>query len=151
MSISNKSLPFILPETLIAPIRGDDKGEHRLQILAITAMRIAVALGIYKCATRMKADSGRVSIGIGAVFSAPGAGLFWGGKFLYKGAQEIKNGLVNRAIKRVGIGAATWVGGCLAIQFSQTTLSYNGYRWGLIELMNQRVSKDFEYRNYKGF
>jgi len=153
MIINNQLLPFVLPETLIAPIRGADKDKgHRLQITAIIAVRLAVALGIYKCATRMKADSGRVSFGFGAVLSAPGAGLFWGGKFLYKGAQEIKKGLADRAIKRVGFGAATWVGGCLAIQLSQTVTYRNyGYRWGALEVITQRISKDIEYRGWKGF
>lgn len=93
MIIKNQLLPFVLPETLIAPLRGADKDKgHRMQIAAITAIRLAVALGIYQCATKMKADSGRVSFGFGALLSAPGAGIYWGGKFLYKGAQEIKKG-----------------------------------------------------------
>lgn len=151
MIIKNQLLPFVLPETLIAPLRGADKDKgHRMQIAAITAIRLAVALGIYQCATKMKADSGRVSFGFGALLSAPGAGIYWGGKFLYKGAQEIKKGFADRAIKRVGFGAAAWVGGCLAIQLSQT-MSYNGYRWGALEVITHRLSKDIEYRGWKGF
>jgi len=151
MIIKNQLLPFVLPETLIAIVRGADKDSgHRMQIVAITAIRLAVALGIYQCATKMKADSGRVSFGFGALFSAPGAGIYWGGKFLYKGTQEIKKGFTDRAIKKVGFGVGTWVGGCLAIRLSQT-MSYNGYRWGALEVITYRLSKDIEYRGWKGF
>ncbi|WP_316356290.1 hypothetical protein [Candidatus Neptunichlamydia sp. REUL1] len=121
-----------------------------MQIMAITAIRLAVAFGIYQCAKKIKADSGRVSFGFGALLSAPGAGLYWGGKFLYKGAQEIKKGFSDRAIKKVGFGAAIWFWGCFVIQLSQT-MSYNGYRWGALEVITHRLSKDIEYRGWKGF
>ena len=45
MIIKNQLLPFVLTEIIIAPIRGADKDKgHRLQITAIIAIGLAVAL-----------------------------------------------------------------------------------------------------------
>ena len=98
----------------------------------------------------MKSDQLRTSALFGALLSAPAAGLFWSAKLLQNGARELKRGLIDHSFRKVGLGAGSWVLGCIATQASQT-LSYNGYRWGAIEMINHRLTKDIEYRGWKGY
>ncbi|MCB1109578.1 MAG: hypothetical protein KDK64_01230 [Chlamydiia bacterium] len=148
--IRNQLLPFICPEPVIGPFRGADRTyDHKMQIAAMTAIRLALVIGIYKCA--QKADPGRVSAVFGGLFSAPAAGMYWGAKALYKGAQGFKQAVTERNYKHAFWGSGYWVGGCLLLQISQT-ISYKGWRWGAVELVvNKHLTKDIEYRGWNGY
>jgi hypothetical protein len=147
-----QGLPWLVPEPLIGHFRGADKDKgQRMQITVISVIRLAVALGIGKCVSKMKADPTRVSMTFGGLLSAPGAGLYWGGRLLQRSVQDIRKGFADRAFGTASLGAAKWVGGCFLIQVTQTDMQYNGYRWGALEILNQRLSKDIEYRGVEGY
>ena len=149
--LHNQKLPFICPDPLIGPLRGADKThDNKMKIAAVTVIRLALAFGIFKAAEKMKSDHLRTSALFGGLLSAPAAGFFWSAKLLQNGAREFKRGLIDHSLRKVGLGAGSWVLGCIAAQTSQT-LSYNGYRWGAVEVINHRLTKDIEYRGWKGY
>ena len=143
-------LPLVIPETVVGPIRGDDNGEHHLKLTASSAIRIALAVGIYKIAGRLKADPNRVAGVFGVLVSAPAAGLYWGSKLICDGAREIKKGFIDRSLSSIGKGSSYWVGGCMCIAGSQYA-NVNGWRWGVAEVLNHRLSGELDFRVMKGF
>lgn len=151
VSVHKGVVSLVVPNYILGPVTGCDKtNDNRFNMLSVSAIRIAIALGIYKVVDKYKADPKRVSVLGGGLLSAPAAGVYWSGKMLQMGASELKKAFLDRNPKSFFWGSSYWVGGCIVGQIALAP-NYNGYRWGAVEYLMHPLCKDESYMGWKGF
>lgn len=152
----NQFLPYFVPESIVGPIRGGDvDGAHRMNIAAVSIIRMTVAYGMFKVIQKYKADSYQVTKAVAGVVSAPAAGVYWSARALQRGLEEMKKAFTKRDFTAALKGTGFWTLGCLTNIVSQNvegsiiSEKFRGMRWGVLEILNYRITKNVQYRQDK--
>lgn len=134
---------LVIPESVLGPIRGDDNGDHRMHIAAVSIIRMALAYGAFKGVQKYKANEVRVSGTLGAALSMPAAAVYCSGRLFQKSFEEMRKARFTSALKASGY----WVLGCSVNQVVQVRFQYKGWRWGLVEIINYQIAGNVPFRS----
>ncbi|MCB1107414.1 MAG: hypothetical protein KDK76_04885 [Chlamydiia bacterium] len=154
--VGSRYTDLVVPQPVKGIIRGDDTGGNRLSMMGVTAIRLSLAASMLYAIKKTNPDKGRVSIAM-SLLSTPAMGMSWGIQYLRDGAQIIKKGFLNRSIRDIGRGGLNWVGGCLILHLAQALemgifhKKCEGYRFGLVEVINYKMTKGTKYNGTSGY